>query len=130
MSSIVVEVRTVRETSERTLGVGPACSRRRAAHDTPLRLTQRGRVALILAVLALAYGVMAMLSAPAASTGQVRHVPTHTVVVTAGETLWDIAKSVAPRSDPRPVVAEIVDLNSLSDPGSIRAGQPLDVPAQ
>jgi nucleoid-associated protein YgaU len=101
-----------------------------ATGDPPLRLTRRGRLVVVLAVLAMAYVALTMMSAPAASTGQVRHVRAHTVVVTPGETLWDIARSVAPESDPRDVVAEIVDLNSLTDPGAIRVGQPLDVPAQ
>jgi len=102
----------------------------RATGDPPLRLTRRGRLVVVLAVLALAYAALTMVSAPAASTDQVRHVRAHTVVVAPGETLWDIARSVAPESDPRDVVAEIVDLNSLTDPGAVRAGQPLDVPAQ
>jgi nucleoid-associated protein YgaU len=101
-----------------------------ATGDPPLRLTRRGRLVVVLVVLGLAYLGLTMVSPPAASTGQVRHVRAHTVVVTPGETLWDIARSVAPESDPRDVVAKIVDLNSLSDPGAIRVGQPLDVPAQ
>jgi nucleoid-associated protein YgaU len=101
-----------------------------ATGDPPLRLTRRGRLVVVLVVLALAYAGLTMVSAPAASTGEVRHVRAQTVVVTPGETLWDIARSVAPESDPRDVVAEIVDLNSLTDPGAIRVGQPLDVPAQ
>jgi nucleoid-associated protein YgaU len=101
-----------------------------ATGDPALRLTRRGRLVVVLVVLALAYVALTMVSAPAASTGQVRHVHAHTVVVTPGETLWDIARSVAPESDPRDVIAEIVDLNSLTDPGAIRVGQPLDVPAQ
>jgi hypothetical protein len=43
--------------------------------------------------------------------------------------VWDIAHRSAPQADPRAVVAEIEDLNSLSDAGAIRVGQPLEVPA-
>jgi nucleoid-associated protein YgaU len=144
MSSMVIDVQPVTSTrgpsparhsaglSRRAEGRGrPARPRPCAATgDPPLRLTRRGRLVVLLVVLGLAYVALTMVSAPAASTGQVRHVRAHTVVVTPGETLWDIARSVAPESDPRDVVAEIVDLNSLTDPGAIRVGQPLDVPAQ
>jgi hypothetical protein len=94
-----------------------------------VRLTRRGRLALVLVVLALSYVVMTMLSAPAASTGHVHHAPAHTVVVEPGQTLWDIARAAEPREDPRRVVQQIVELNSLADPGSIRPGQPLNIPA-
>jgi nucleoid-associated protein YgaU len=144
MSSMVIEVKSVRGLStpaDRLGAAGPSretgrrCpARARAAADArsaaPVRLTRRGRCLVVLVVLALAYGLLTIMSAPAASTRQVRHVRAHTVVVTSGETLWDIAKSVAPGSDPRDVVAEIVDLNALADPGAIRVGQPLDVPAK
>ncbi|MFN2533685.1 MAG: LysM peptidoglycan-binding domain-containing protein [Pseudonocardiaceae bacterium] len=33
----------------------------------------------------------------------------------AGETVWDVAARVAPRSDPRGVVERIVQLNGLRD---------------
>jgi nucleoid-associated protein YgaU len=145
MSSMVIDVERVHSSrgrpspsrdaaapSRRAEGRGQPARPRpsTATGDPPLRLTRRGRLVLVLVVLALAYAGLTMVSAPAASTGQVRHVRAHTVVVTPGETLWDIARSVAPESDPRDVVAEIVDLNSLTDPGAIRVGQPLDVPAQ
>jgi LysM repeat protein len=80
-------------------------------------------------VLTLVLGLFTLFGAPAASTDHVRHVPATTVVVQPGQTLWDIAQSVAPHEDPREVIASIVDLNALSDPGAIRAGQPLYVPS-
>jgi LysM repeat protein len=131
MSTMVVDIETVRDVPfagdrvcriESPPGAGVT--------SAPLRLTRRGQVVLVLAVLAIAYGLLTLLSTPAASTGQVRHVPGHRVVVEPGQTLWDIARSVAPQADPREVVAEIVDLNSLPDPGAIRVGQPLNIPEQ
>lgn len=93
-----------------------------------LRLTARGRVVVILVVLAAALAVFALQGAPAASSDIVHHQRTSTVVVSPGETVWDIARRVAPDADPRAVVAEIEELNSLADAGSIRVGQPLSVP--
>lgn len=56
-------------------------------------------------------------------------VPTNTAVVQvgAGETLWDIARRVAPRSDPRAVVERIRQLNQITG-SAISPGQWLQVP--
>ena len=94
-----------------------------------LRLTRRGRLVVVLTVLVAALGFFAMRGAPAASTDVVHHPRTTTVIVSPGETVWDIANRVAPQADTRSMVTEIEELNSLSDAGSIRVGQPLLVPA-
>jgi Tfp pilus assembly protein FimV len=57
------------------------------------------------------------------------HATSHSVVVEPGQTLWDIAGRIAPDHDARQVVADIEDLNGLSDPGSLAAGQSLYVPS-
>lgn len=104
----------------------------RRARPTPqgsVRLTRRGRLVVLLTVLAIALAGFAMLGGPAVSTGHTHHASQHTVVVRGGETLWDIASRIAPGEDPRVVIADIVDLNNLSDSGSIRLGQELFVPA-
>lgn len=127
MSITVVDISSVGLVTEASAPPRPL--RPSSSPEVPhLRLTRRGRLLVVVAVLALAFGLLTMLSAPAASTGQVRHVPARTVVVQPGQTLWDIARAVAPQSDPRDEIAEIVDLNSLPDPGAIRVGQPLDIP--
>ena len=109
---------------------------RPALHQSPtrpapasVRLTRRGRLVVVLSVLALALTVFAVFGSPAVSTGATHHAAKHTVVVGSGETLWDIASRIAPGEDPRSVIAEIVDLNNLSDAGAIRIGQKLFVPA-
>lgn len=99
-----------------------------ARESTPVRLTRRGRLFVLMVVLALAFAAFTMLSSPAVSTGQTHHAAQHTVVVGAGQTLWDIATGIAPGQDPRTVIADIVDLNELPDAGSIRIGQELFVP--
>jgi nucleoid-associated protein YgaU len=81
-------------------------------------------------VLAVALAAFAFLAAPAASTTRAHHSSDPTVVVQPGQTLWDIAVEAAPGTDPRQVVAAIMELNDLADPGAIRAGQPLYVPSQ
>ena len=49
-------------------------------------------------------------------------------VVQRGDTLWSIAVSRAPGSDPRPVVQAIADANQI-DAGSLVPGQVLVIPA-
>jgi Tfp pilus assembly protein FimV len=49
-----------------------------------------------------------------------------TYVVEPGDTLWSIARRVAPGHDPRPVVDALVEANDLH--GGLQAGQELSVP--
>jgi len=84
---------------------------------------------LLTAALLLVFVGFTVLSRPAMSTGDAHHAAPQSVVVASGETLWDIAQRIAPGADPRNVIAEIVDLNALSDAGAIRVGQKLFVPA-
>ncbi|MSY17024.1 MAG: LysM peptidoglycan-binding domain-containing protein [Actinobacteria bacterium] len=98
-----------------------------------LRLTNRGRVLLLLVTILTLFTVvvasgrftaqatvnsdMAGESAPA----------TAVVVVQAGESLWSIAQQVAPGTDPREMVSRIRDLNGLAD-AVVSPGQSLLVP--
>ena len=50
-----------------------------------------------------------------------------TVTVQAGESLWALAQRIAPRMDPRLVVAQIESLNHLAGP-QVMVGQQLLVP--
>lgn len=83
-----------------------------------LRLTRRGRLVFgALAALPLVFGlaVFGLSNAPAvagdssSSSAQLSY-----VTVQSGDSLWNIAESVAPSRDPRDVVADIVKLNGLA----------------
>ena len=96
-----------------------------------MRLTPRGRLAVILASVAfLALAILASgrftaeASAAFGSTGPA----TGIVVVQPGETLWQIAQTVAPQADPRETVGTIRELNGLGHE-AVRPGQSLVVPA-
>lgn len=94
-----------------------------------LRLTRRGRlvvllVAVVALALALGWGAQSV-KASAESTGSA----TAYVAVQPGDTLWDIARTVAPGDDPRDVVARITELNALPS-SSLAPGQLLVVPAR
>ncbi|MGI8888747.1 MAG: LysM peptidoglycan-binding domain-containing protein [Nocardioidaceae bacterium] len=101
---------------------------RSSAAGAQLRLTPRGRLVILMAVLLVAFAALTMLSGRADSTDQDTRVAAEIVVVEPGLTLWEIAAEVAPEQDPRTVVADIVDLNALGDAGAILVGQSLFVP--
>ncbi len=94
-----------------------------------LRLTGRGRVVVV--TLALLGGLAGVLGAQAATAGSpAPAVPVVTHTVAAGETLWAIASGVAaPGEDVRDVVADLMELNGLTDAG-LRAGQQVLLPAE
>jgi LysM repeat protein len=91
-----------------------------------LRLTRRGRVLALLIVVAALLAVFSLgrFAAPASSSP-----PPRTITVSAGQTLWQIARQVAPEVDPRATVARLEALNHLDGP-QVHAGQPLLVPGK
>lgn len=106
---------------------------RPAARTSPrLRLTRRGRV-VFTTLAAIPLVIVAMLFvlnggvATATSAGPAH--PLQYVTVESGESLWQLAETVAPQADPRDVVADIAKLNQL-DGSTINAGQRLAIPAQ
>ena len=52
-----------------------------------------------------------------------------TIVVSHGDTLWDIALSLDADKDVREVVYDIYEINNISRDGSIKAGQVLQLPS-
>jgi nucleoid-associated protein YgaU len=94
-----------------------------------VRLTRPGQVVVVTALLCLVLAMWSWWGSPTAASGHAHHPATHSIVVKPGQTLWDIAGKIAPGKDPREVVAQIEDLNSMSDPGELIAGQPLFVPS-
>jgi hypothetical protein len=96
--------------------------------NTTLRLTRRGRV-LVVAVLAtlLFVAFLAGRSGADASTDRAQQPAYTQTTVQPGETLWAVAKRVAPKHDPRALVDQIRELNHLSS-GSLQVGQQLLLP--
>lgn len=97
----------------------------RAAARPGLRLTRRGRVVVFVAGLLLALLVGFVLAA--GSTATEHPEPTTVIQVGAGETLWDIAASVAVEGHTGDMVEHIKELNHLHG-GALQAGQELRVP--
>jgi LysM repeat protein len=93
-----------------------------------VRLTRRGRLVLTLLFLGALMVVLTVFGASSAATGEAgRPVPTRTVVVDEGDTLWGIAADVAGPGEVREMVHRIQELNALSGSG-VAIGQELAVP--
>ena len=95
-----------------------------------LHLTARGRT--VLTVLAATPLVIAALIAGISSGSASASLETGStdftyVTVAAGESLWDVAETVAPNADPRDVVADIVALNALGS-ADVTAGERIAIP--
>lgn len=95
-----------------------------------LRLTRRGRLVVLLGTLAVSAGLglggVGVAGAQAGQASDAVAVSEH--VVTAGETLWHIARDVTePGADVRDTVAEIQRINGLRG-STLVAGQQLLVP--
>jgi len=97
-----------------------------------LRITRRGRAVLTLLIaIPLAIGAAVTgVGAIGAAAGTHGSAATYQyLTVEPGESLWQVAQSVAPTADPREVVADILSLNNLSS-GDVQSGQRLAIPAQ
>jgi LysM repeat protein len=105
--------------TERTFGHSREVSR---THVRRRRLT-----AAALLVLALSVSAPAVSAAVTGGSSRRADVADR-YVVQAGDTLWSIAVSRAPGTDPRRVVQAIVDANQV-DAGKLVPGQVLVIPA-
>lgn len=111
--------------------VAPVVSGERAPR-TRLRITRRGRaVVATLAALPIVAGafVFGLNGGGAVASGEQADVEFQYVTVRAGESLWSLAEDLAPDSDPRDVVSDILSLNQLSDAG-LEPGQRLAIPGR
>ena len=107
-----------------------ARSASRPAPQGPVRLTRRGRVVVTLLIVGVILGALVIFSGQSVATGDAgAPVPTRTVVVGEGDTLWAIAAEVAGDGDIRETVHAIEKLNSLSGP-ALEVGQEIAVPVE
>ncbi len=104
----------------------------RQAAKPRLRITARGRsVVATLIATPFALAVMLFSINGGAATASLDGATTsfEYVTVDAGESLWQLAESIAPTVDPRDVIAQIVQLNQLAS-SEVYAGQELALPPQ
>jgi hypothetical protein len=117
---------TLRHSSLRPSALRPSTLR-----PARLHLTRRGRIVLFLLVtIPLVVAAFFVVTNGGQATATNEHGSAlQYVTVSSGQTLWQIAGDVAPDSDPREVVADIVQLNQLGS-GDIQAGQRIAIPAE
>jgi len=105
----------------------PAAAPREARPGT-VRLTRRGRVVAVVLLLALVLAALTVFGSHSAATGEAgTPVPTRTVEVDEGDTLWGIASEVAEPGEVREMVHQIQELNALTGSG-LAVGQEIAVP--
>jgi nucleoid-associated protein YgaU len=94
-----------------------------------VQLTRRGWLVLValVAVVVLAVAGLLMSRTSGAATQRPEPVGQRSIVVQPGQTLWSIAKDVAPNRDIRKVIYEIRRVNGL-DSAMVRSGQTLVLP--
>jgi hypothetical protein len=93
-----------------------------------VRVTRRGRLVLVAAgalvlLLVISFGRTGSQAATATGTGPTLQQTT----VQPGETLWAVAQRIAPKNDPREVIAQIRRINHLHS-SVLRTGQQLLLP--
>jgi hypothetical protein len=126
MSSI-----TVHMSAARPVRTAASAAERGRSH---LRLTRRGRAVLAalatapLAAAALWFGLSSGLAAADGSSAA-RAAGFEQVTVAPGQSLWQIAETIAPHDDPRDVVDALVDMNGLQS-SVVTPGETLTVPPQ
>ena len=123
MSSIAINPGFTRERT-RTRTARPV----RPAHPAAVRLTRRGRFVGVLLFLVVLMAVLTVYGSHSAAAGEAgTPVPTRTVEVGAGDTLWGIASETAEPGHVREMVHQIQELNALSGAG-VHVGQEIAVP--
>jgi LysM repeat protein len=95
--------------------------------NSTLRLTRRGRLVVITVLAALL--CLAFLAGRSGTSIAATDAPRTyaSTTVQPGETLWSVAKRVAPGHDPRATVEQILELNHLTG-GTVLVGQQLLLP--
>lgn len=94
-----------------------------------LRMTRRGRNVLLTLITApfIAVALWFGLNGGGATASLDGTTTFTTVTVQPGDTLWSIAETVAPTADPRDVIIELMQFNSLTS-ADVPAGFELAIP--
>lgn len=119
-----------RASASSALRAVPASTHGDPARRVPVRLTRRGRLAVQVAVVAIASLAFAGVAAASKATPGVWTTRgDHAVVVHEGDTLWTIAARQLPGADRREAVEAIRQLNGLEGT-RIEVGQQLILPSR
>ncbi|MBD7995886.1 LysM peptidoglycan-binding domain-containing protein [Arthrobacter sp. Sa2CUA1] len=118
--------------ASRTAQPSRAAASSQVSSAAPLRLTRRGRLLLVGAPIMLGGAALltfvGFFTAPALAAGSAgEQTRTQQISVSTGDSLWGLAAEYAPDRDPREVIADIMELNNLSD-AVVPAGAQLYIP--
>jgi hypothetical protein len=95
-----------------------------------LRMTKRGRAVLLaLVAIPVVLCVLALGINAGGATATSSSTPLAKITVVGGQTLWSVAKQIAPNADPRDVIADVMSVNRMST-ADIYPGERLAIPAQ
>lgn len=97
-----------------------------------LRLTARGRAVFSVLgaiVISVAAAGVILGGASATASGESAATTFDYVQIEPGQSLWQVAQSIAPNADPRDVIYDIVNLNQLQT-AEVQPGQQIAIPAQ
>ena len=95
-----------------------------------VRLTRRGRLAFLVAFIALGLAALTVFGGQSAATSEAgAPVQTRMVEVGEGDTLWGLASTVAEPGEVREMIHQIQELNALSGAGLVE-GQEIAVPVE
>lgn len=93
-----------------------------------MHLTRRGRVLLLALLVAVLFGAFSLgRAAPQAASAAPSTPALEQITVQQGESLWTVARRIAPDNDPREVIAQIRRINDLTT-WQLQAGQQLLLP--
>ncbi len=108
----------------------PSIHSTRVHRSATLRLTQRGRLVVVVGALLVAFAIGVFVTAAGSMATQQPGTPepTRIVQVGTGDTLWGIAAELADDGEVRAMMEQIERLNAL-DTTVLQAGQRLVVPA-
>ena len=95
-----------------------------------VHLTRRGRLLILLALVGVLFAAFSLGRANSQATPTAGEAPVSVeqITVQPGESLWAVARRIAPDNDPREVIGQIRRLNRLQD-SQLQAGQQLLLPA-
>ena len=104
----------------------------RPIHPVPAarrtRITRRGRLVLLVLAVGLLLAAISMGRTGSQAATAVENGPSlQQTTVQPGETLWSVAQRIAPKNDPREIVAQIRRINHLPSSG-LQVGQQLLLP--
>jgi LysM repeat protein len=99
-----------------------------AGATTQMTITRRGRVVISTLVASAIVAVGLLFAGPGAQAGAESGSEAPIYTVLAGETLWSIAKELAPSQDPRVTIDQLMRANNLRT-AEIRPGDVLRLPS-